>query len=208
MYSAGLGEFALDRLGDTDTNPNSVYTRSLLPLLRTANLPLAAVAQRVREDVRRLAAAVDYKQTPAYYDQVVGQACSAGSCGADAEPQLISGFDRQHQGLTAWTPAIKAIVPRNDKPTEGCLVVGSKIEKPVLVRVGTQLCAKNGEGRAVIHKITSYYIVYSTQGSGMVTCKKLELCSFNWINAPLFNIGVVANSSNGEFQAKLLPYSH
>ena len=208
MYSAGFGEFALDRLDDTDTNPNSVYTRSLLPLLRTANLPLAAIAQRVREDVRRLAAAVNYKQTPAYYDQVVGQACLVGSCGADAEPQVTLGFDPQHQGPTAWTPAIKAIIPSNDKPSEGCLVVGSKIEKPVLIQVGTQLCAKNGEGRAVIHKITSYYIVYSTQGNGMVTCKKLELCSFNWRNAPLFNIGVVANSGNGEYHAKILPYVH
>ena len=187
-------------------NPNSVYTRSLLPLLRTANLPLAAIAQRVREDVRRLAATVRYKQTPAYYDQVVGQACLVGSCGADAEPPIVSGFDPQHQKLAAQTPAVKAIIPSSDKPPESCLVVGSNIEKPILIQVGTQICAKNGESRAIIHKITSYYVTYSAQGGETVTCKKLEVCSFNWTDAPLFNIEVVAASGTGEYKATLTPY--
>ncbi len=34
MFSAGAGETALDRLSDDDPNPNSVYTRVLLPSLR------------------------------------------------------------------------------------------------------------------------------------------------------------------------------
>src|SRR5262249_59133245 len=34
IYSAGIGETALDRLADNDANPNSVVTRSLLPLLQ------------------------------------------------------------------------------------------------------------------------------------------------------------------------------
>jgi hypothetical protein len=34
MYSAGTGESALDSLNDADPNPNSVYTRMLLPLLK------------------------------------------------------------------------------------------------------------------------------------------------------------------------------
>jgi hypothetical protein len=41
MYSAGVGQQALDRLpGGADRNPNSVYTRTLLPILKTPGLSL------------------------------------------------------------------------------------------------------------------------------------------------------------------------
>ena len=38
IYSAGVGEVALDRLSDNDTNPNSIFTRNFLPLLRTPRI--------------------------------------------------------------------------------------------------------------------------------------------------------------------------
>ncbi len=34
MYSAGVGQTALDRLADDDPHPNSVFTRSLVPLIK------------------------------------------------------------------------------------------------------------------------------------------------------------------------------
>ena len=49
MFAAGAREMALDRLSDTDDDPNSVYTRNLLPLLKQPGLQLPAVAQRVRQ---------------------------------------------------------------------------------------------------------------------------------------------------------------
>jgi uncharacterized caspase-like protein len=75
MYSAGVGESALDRLDNSDANPNSVYTRQLLPLLKTPGLSLTDVAEHVRVNVRALAAAAKepHKQTPAYYNQVLGR---------------------------------------------------------------------------------------------------------------------------------------
>jgi len=82
MYSAGAGESALDRLNNTDRDPNSVYTRHLLPLLRTPGLPLTEVAEQVRLYVRQTAATVQHRQTPAYYSQVLGRVCLAGGdCG-------------------------------------------------------------------------------------------------------------------------------
>ena len=39
IYSAGEGQAALDRLSEADADPNSVFTRTLIPLLR-ADLPL------------------------------------------------------------------------------------------------------------------------------------------------------------------------
>jgi formylglycine-generating enzyme required for sulfatase activity len=74
MYSAGAGETALDRLpGGGDGNPNSVYTRTLLPILATPGLSLQEVALRVREGVVAVVRPIGHRQTPAYYDQLLGK---------------------------------------------------------------------------------------------------------------------------------------
>lgn len=78
MFSAGTGESALDRLSDTDSDPNSIYTRLLLPLIKAPDLSLTDVAEQVRTDVRELAESVRHRQTPAYYSQVLGRVCLAG----------------------------------------------------------------------------------------------------------------------------------
>ena len=73
MYSADIGETALDRLGDDDSNPNSVFTRTLIPLMGRSDLDLVDTAREVRRQVRRLAQSVRHDQTPAYYDAVLGE---------------------------------------------------------------------------------------------------------------------------------------
>lgn len=74
MYSAGLGQQALDRLSDEDDNPNSVFTRKLLPLLKTPGLSHVQMAKRLQIEVEQLAltTADRHKQFPAFYDQVRG----------------------------------------------------------------------------------------------------------------------------------------
>lgn len=78
MYAAGAGETALDRLPGSDPDRNSVYTRKLLPLLKTKGLPLTDLARKLRAEVHALAASVPHPQTPAYYDGVLGEFCVAG----------------------------------------------------------------------------------------------------------------------------------
>jgi Caspase domain len=72
LYSAGTGQAALDRLSDGDDNPNSVFTRALVPLLTTPGLSIRDITNAVRSDVRRLARSVGYDQFPAYYDEMEG----------------------------------------------------------------------------------------------------------------------------------------
>ncbi len=69
LYSAGFGEQALDRLGDDDPNPNSVFTRILVPALKTPGESLLDIAYSVNEQVAELAGNVGHQQNPAYYDQ-------------------------------------------------------------------------------------------------------------------------------------------
>lgn len=72
IYSADDGQAALDRLGDDDDNPNSVFTRELIPLMRQPDLDLVDMAREVRRRVNRLAGTVRHDQTPSYYDAMLG----------------------------------------------------------------------------------------------------------------------------------------
>lgn len=72
MYSAGVGEVALDRLSDADPDPNSIFTRSLLPLLGSSDRTMVDVAKETRSRVKALAATIGLTQSPAYYDEIDG----------------------------------------------------------------------------------------------------------------------------------------
>ena len=72
IYSAGVNQTALDRLGNSDRSSTSVFTRVLTPLLQEPNLSLIEIAKRSQVRVRDLARTVGHEQTPAYYDQVIG----------------------------------------------------------------------------------------------------------------------------------------
>jgi hypothetical protein len=73
IYSAGVGETALDRLSDKDNDPNSVFTRSFLPLLRNPDSSLITVAKQTRIAVKALATSIGQTQSPAYYDEIDGE---------------------------------------------------------------------------------------------------------------------------------------
>jgi formylglycine-generating enzyme required for sulfatase activity len=87
MFAADAFESALDRLSDTDRDPNSVYTRKLLPLLKQSGLRLPDMAQRVRREVRQSASAVGHQQNPAYYDQGGDEVCLAGCAPQTSEAE-------------------------------------------------------------------------------------------------------------------------
>ena len=72
LFSAGAGQSALDGLGAGDANPNSVFTRVLLPLMGRADLTLPEMARLARGEVEAQAATVNHKQRPAYYDELTG----------------------------------------------------------------------------------------------------------------------------------------
>ncbi|MCL2716760.1 MAG: caspase family protein [Alphaproteobacteria bacterium] len=79
LYSAGIGQSALDRLNRNDRNPNSVFTRVLVPELVRPGRDLTALARDVGREVLRLAASVGHEQQPAYYDQILDSVYLAGT---------------------------------------------------------------------------------------------------------------------------------
>jgi hypothetical protein len=76
-----------------------------------------------------------------------------------------------------------------------CIEVGRRIESPILVSAGTQLCPTPDGVRATVHEITSFGVVYSTYGYKRETCQKSERCTFAWQGAPEFSIDVVDGPS-------------
>lgn len=98
MYSAGVGQTALDRLSNDDPDPNSVFTRSLIPLLKTPGLSLTRTAREVRRNVQELASAVSHDQRPAYYDEVTGDFFFAGP----GESEANSAPAAADPGAQAW----------------------------------------------------------------------------------------------------------
>ncbi len=72
MMSAGTGQEALDGLAVNDPNPNSIYTRTLVPLMKEPGLEITELARRVRSEVEALAASVHHEQRPAFYHELSG----------------------------------------------------------------------------------------------------------------------------------------
>ena len=72
MFFAGAGQQAPDKLGQNDTDKNGVFARILLKEMTKPQIPVDRVLRNVRNEVVRLSKSVGHEQTPALYDQVVG----------------------------------------------------------------------------------------------------------------------------------------
>jgi TPR repeat protein len=73
MFSAGTGQQALDKLGQNDKDKNGLFTRILLKEMNKPGIPVDRVLRNVRNEVVALAKSVGHEQTPALYDQAVGE---------------------------------------------------------------------------------------------------------------------------------------
>ncbi len=73
LFSAGLGQKSLDRLSTSDKSSTSVFTRHLVPALKTPCLSHVQIAKRVQQEVDATARdGAKHEQQPAYYDQIIG----------------------------------------------------------------------------------------------------------------------------------------
>src|ERR1700730_8831897 len=79
VFSAGAKQTALDRVSDSDTSPNSVFTRFFAHELATPGLTMVQIAKRTQAGVGAIAGGASHNQTPAYYDQVVGDVVLLGT---------------------------------------------------------------------------------------------------------------------------------
>jgi hypothetical protein len=178
MFSAGTGEAALDRLSDADGDSNSVYTRRLLPLITQPGLSLPDLAQEVRRQVRELAATVKHRQTPAYYDEVVGRFCLA-NCGGGSETKVALG-----NPIVPVVPAPPPLQAEADAPNES-LPAELPIRPEVLKIIETHPFFANAPPVLVgAHNIVTT-MSSSTTGAGTMTSEYNDNTSVRWLRRGL-----------------------
>lgn len=85
IFSAGPQQTALDRLSNSDTDPNSVFTRVFIKELAQSGSNLVQIAQRTRRTVSEMAESVKHKQIPAYFDQMVDDVFLNGQASNDQQ---------------------------------------------------------------------------------------------------------------------------
>jgi hypothetical protein len=130
LFSAGQGQSALDRLSDTDENPNSVFTRTLLAEMEVPGQSMVQIAKKTQAKVRALAAKVDHVQVPAYYDQIVGDLYLSpeGAAGGEGKVSALqegageSVLPKQGQKVAALTPATTAPLASFTRSNSGWMV--------------------------------------------------------------------------------------
>ena len=71
IYSAGVGQTALDEMPGRPEIENSIFTHVFAPLLRTQGHDLIKLIKQVQIQVNDLAEKAGHRQIPAYYDQTL-----------------------------------------------------------------------------------------------------------------------------------------
>jgi hypothetical protein len=73
MFSAGSGQQALDKLGPKDPEKNGLFTRIFVKEMLKSGISVDRVLRNVRNQVVEQAKSVGHEQTPALYDQSIGE---------------------------------------------------------------------------------------------------------------------------------------
>ncbi|MFN8830611.1 MAG: caspase domain-containing protein [Labrys sp. (in: a-proteobacteria)] len=141
LMSAGAKQMALDRLSDEDADPNSVFTRTFLKELEKPDQTLVQIAKRTQVKVKALAAKIGHEQTPAYYDQVIGDVVLGATDPAAGE----TATDTQADAQTDQTDAQTADAGAADDATN----VSDNVETQINTAANTQLGAGVSAGTGV-----------------------------------------------------------
>ena len=109
LYSAGGNQVALDGLGASDLDPNSVFTRKLIPLIKIPGLSQVDLAKKLQQQVAELASTVGHDQNPSYYDEIPGEFALNGN--PLAKDRDNSDLDNQRAETNKPAAAVQASVP-------------------------------------------------------------------------------------------------
>lgn len=113
VFSAGPRQTALDRLSNSDENPNSVFTRTFAKELLQPGENLVQVAQHTRRIVSEMADTVNHKQIPVYFDQMVDDVFLNGDAKTLANPAKDVAAPAESK-VAALSPAAVPRPPKDD----------------------------------------------------------------------------------------------
>lgn len=141
IYSAGIGQKALDGLPTDGAERNSVFTRVFIRKVREPGRHLADVMEDVKEEVANLAASTidpdtqrPHRQAPAYYNETLGGRVFLAGRPAPAAP------DTRASEIAALQEKLRAIqeqLVRKDEPKPG----DAKKDEPKIAAITPQQAA-------------------------------------------------------------------
>ena len=111
VFSAGPRQTALDRLSNSDDNPNSVFTRTFAKELLKPGENLVQVAQHTRRAVSEMAETVNHKQIPVYFDQMVDDVFLNGMAKGPDPAKEANKEDAKPSQQMAALPPVQRISP-------------------------------------------------------------------------------------------------
>jgi hypothetical protein len=125
VFSAGPRQTALDRLSNSDDNPNSVFTRTFSKELLQPGENLVQVAQHTRRAVSEMAESVNHKQIPVYFDQMVDDVFLNGM--AKDQPKEAARPSGPPQQVAALPPvSVPRIAPPSNDSVNAPIAVFSR----------------------------------------------------------------------------------
>jgi uncharacterized caspase-like protein len=126
VFSAGPRQTALDRLSNTDDNPNSVFTRTFSKELLQPGENLVQVAQHTRRLVSEMAETVHHKQIPVYFDQMVDDVFLNGI--AKGQPEAAKEVTKQppQQQVAALPPVPAPHTPPSNEAINAQIALFSR----------------------------------------------------------------------------------
>lgn len=187
VFAAAPGRTASDGLGS-----NSPFTAAMLRNIAEPDVEIELMMKRVTRDVVQETAG---EQVPERLSRLTSEFVF--------KRQVPVGKGHQQASVpppAAAPPPVSSTARTQD---QDCLVLGSRLDRPVEVAVGTRVCSRDGEVRATIEDITSYTIVYTARGRRW-TCRRTEICTF-WDGGPHFGLGTSRSGQGGAARAMLVP---
>ena len=125
VFSAGPRQTALDRLSNSDDNPNSVFTRTFAKELLQPGENLVQVAQHTRRTVSEMAESINHKQVPVYFDQMVDDVFLNGT-GKDGAKDAAKPAAPSQQIAALPPVSVPRIAPPQDNSVNAPIAVFSR----------------------------------------------------------------------------------
>ena len=72
VFSASKGQEALDRISDSDPNPNTVFTREFISQMRKPGINIEQIVHEVQDAVEEMAKKIGHEQRPALHNEARG----------------------------------------------------------------------------------------------------------------------------------------
>lgn len=187
VFAAAPGRTASDGAGR-----NSPFTTALMNNISEPGIEIELMMKRVTREVVQT---TNGTQIPERLSRLTSDfVFNSGAAGRESVPK-----ETPPKGVAKRTDERTSPLPSRN----GCPTLPSKLLTAVDITVGSELCSRDGQHKAVVTRISDSSMGYSL-GGRFEYCKVGERCAFAWPDAPWFQVEIGSRSA-GAARARLMP---